>query len=449
MAFLVSDTMKNIFKSPLYLLIFSIIIVLAGDRILFDRDLYADGACHFIQAFFVSEVDFPLKSRILGIALLHIPFSIFSGLGFKDYDFLRFLWKVSYFFPFLLSFIAIRLLDGDKRDFGLATLSLSIVLFYLPNSMFAVGEYTMIFAILPLLLAASMEYLETENFKSNCMICICIIILSSTYEAGGIFGIIFVSTLLLKVAIKKKFKNLHEVILKNASILVSLIGSIFFFYMGIKYMPDWLKANAGAGLKDYLTMVKWGALSDVFIFYQLAIVCIFMGINKFTSETSKNKFVLMMIIFLICIACLLSNHQPRHSYYSKSLFVPIYLIFIYYLLVFNIQINAFLRLFHLVCWPTFLAVSIYIFSQGIQFDSYLASVNRVLIGQQPNSLIKYKDVDFLKSGLGEKYTWSWGHACVSLILNPSNKAMMIGEFDRDYPYPEVKNIINLKTQTEK
>ena len=80
----------------------------------------------------------------------------------------------------------------------------------------------------------------------------------------------------------------------------------------------------------------------------------------------------------------------------------------------------------------------------MQFDSYLKKIQSIIETQPVNSVSNYSDISYLKSGMGEKYTWSWGHACVSLILKPKNESMITGEFDRDYPHPEVKTIINAK-----
>jgi len=219
-------------KKNLFLLIIALTVLLI-DRVIFNRDLYADGSCAFLDAILNDSTHNNLPSfiRMASIGLLHLPFYIGLNFGITDWEVLRYLYKISYFFPFLLCFLSLQLLKHDYRNLGFSFLTISAIVFYLPNSFFAVGEYQVIYAVMPLLISSAKEYIEEDTLTSSILVSTSLIILSRLYEVATVFSV-FCGLLIILLKYSFFYKNTKSSIViffkNNFLFILSLIITFIF-----------------------------------------------------------------------------------------------------------------------------------------------------------------------------------------------------------------------------
>jgi hypothetical protein len=421
-----------------YLAVFMFMIV---DRMMFDRDLYADGSCIYLYLQLEGVINQPLFSRLAAIGLLHFPSIFLSYFGVDDIGITRIVWKIGYIVPFVFAILALRLLSEKNKDFGLIYLLFSIIVFYLPNSLFAVGEYQIIYAITPVVLAATKELLESYSRSSAIITLTCLILLSKVYEIAVILSIticVFILITNLIMFFKRGILRIPKV--DSLIFLGLLIVLIYTLYVDIRYMPEWLKINSKAGFSTYLFDSPNGALWDSWTVFQLAVSLSLAFIYLIRSE-SKGGLLLGVIIFFASAASLFLNHQPAHSYFSKTFFLAIYVgVSVLFLLIRTGDVISSPIISMLT--PIFFAVAIYVLWQGFAYQGYIRTIHEIASDKSAKGNIRAADHPYFKTNIGARYSWSWGHACISFI-GADRAAMVIGELDDQYAPEKIKQIIKM------
>jgi hypothetical protein len=427
------------FHKRVYALLIATLLVVIFDRLFFNRDLYADGSCIYLGSLLGNTTLQPLFSRIVAIEFLHLPYIIAVPLDISNDTILRFLWKIGYAVPFLIATLAISYLSRESRLFGFIYLIFSILIFYLPNSIFAVGEYQIIYAIAPVLLAAIKDLFRDGTRASKIIVFSCLILLGKTYEIAALYAFLCCFLILIIEASRKlkgaNFLKVHDFYMYIFIFLV--LG--YFVYADIVFMPDWLKANSSAGFRAYLTWERYGALWDTWVIYQIA-ASISLIIIFTTPAGSKKIYGVNALILIFCITSLFANHQSEHSYTSKTIFLAVYIllstVFIF-IKIKDINLNS----IFFILTPTFFAVSIFLLFQGINFEKYLNFIGNKtkIIEKSENYYVA--DLPYFKDGNGRAFSWSWGQACLSYIYSPG-QSIIVGQFDEQYTPEKIKSLIN-------
>lgn len=437
----------SILNKKIFLFLAVVLSITLADRIFTDRDLYADGSCMFLFSYFNAFTHQPLFSRIDAIMFLHLPSIIASGLGVADIGVLRFLWKIGYAVPFFISALSISCLSIKYRIFGFLYLIFSISLFYLPNSMFAVGEYQIIFAIIPALIASLKEFLIKHTKSAAIIFIACLLFLAKTYEIAAIFSL-FVGSSLIIADLIKKYRNEEGIfnLLELSIILLIFLYISFNVFADFRYMPEWLKENSAKGFTYYLTWEIYGALWDTFIEFQIIISIGFLIAFFFVSERMNyNCRILQYLIFLLCLASLLANHQPEHSYTSKTFFLFNYLAISYIFIFIKISSTGIENGLKLIA-PVLCAAIIFLVVQGFGFHNYMEGIRVFVLNKNAKVNVNTVDLEYFKQGFGRKYSWTWGQACISYLYSHQGP-LVVGEFDREYSPIQIKNIINLNEKS--
>lgn len=443
----ISEQLFSINTGSLLLLVFSLMVL---DRIFFYRDLFADGSCHFLQYFYDGYIGVSIIGRIFSTAIMHLPSSIISGIGFhpNDMEISHLIYRIGYITPFFLSLYLISFLDKDYKKFGINFLIFSIVIFYLPNSMFIVGEYTVVFAFIPVFVASYINYLRFRKINSFAILSVSTFILLLTYELANFFIIFCLIILNFKILRDLKFKygsfikdNFHIVLLFLFSTLITIIS--------FKTTPDWLKANGLSGITTYLIEFRSGALYDTYLLFQIIVLLLVFSIcikeKNINIYNKKNKYLFFFIVFLFTLFFLSINHDPIHSYYSKVLFLLVFFSISILIIFFKDKIKILSKTSHFFIMPATIAVCIFTLNQGLEMNKYNNKLKEIIEKMPTKRYEEVKNIQFFQSNLGKKYSWSWGHICTSVILKPNNKSVILGEFDRQFLSSQTfKKIINGK-----
>jgi hypothetical protein len=384
----------------------------------------------------------PLFSRTVAIELLHMPFIIATSLGIENYSILRFLWKIGYSAPFFLVAFCFHFLTKKWKNFGLIYLIFSVVIFYLPNSMFAVGEYLILLAIIPLLIAAVKELMDSGTISSKLIVFICIILLAKTYEVGAVFAAIC-CMILICLQIKRSVYRQNGFLTKYDFLLLIFILFVvaYFLVTDIIFMPNWLKENSSAGFHHYLTWERYGALWDTwFVFQVIASISLLVSL-VYPVYTPSKIFLLIAIVFIISLVSLFANHQPDHSYTSKTFFLALYVFVSLSIIFIPIHEQSFTVVLKIIC-PIILSVSVFTLTQGFGFEKYRNHIVELSSTSIESKNIYVSKLDYFKEGVGRKYSWTWGHACISYLSSPRGN-IVVGDLDKNYSPNKIKENIKL------
>ncbi len=431
-------------KKPLsevyYLNIFLISLMLL-DAVVFDRAMYADGACAWVTAQ-MDESVINLFSRSAGIAIMHGFYYMLSVFVIND-AILYVAWKFSYVLPFLIALLIGNLFSYKNFIIFNLLILLNILIFYMPNSMFGIGEFNVLYAWVPLIVMASLQYAKNGSTAARMIFITFMILSSKTYEGSALFSLVIVPYFLWSSFKMHRGKS-AATLLADAFFVIVLILQ---FYYSFKYMPDWLKENAQSAVSSYLLPYSDGALWDTWLIFQCIFVASYLTLMTHVKVEYKRPLALIgfwAVLLVISSVMIFSGHLPKHSYFSKTFFIPMMFLVSLSFIFFNpplisISLNRLAIVMYVIAAP----IVIYWGMEGYGFSKYLKSVDSITASMPKNSRIKIESIKNNKFiELNKKYGWSWGSACLSYIANPAKKAFIEQPFDNEYPAAKFRTILN-------
>ena len=441
------------------------VLVVFLDRFLSKRSLFADGSCMFFRYFYEHSIDNPIAGRYLGGLLLALPLAIAQNFGVQGFDAQFFLWNVSFAFPFLLSVMLIYFLQKEFRLTGFFIICMAATLFYLPNSYFAVGEYNIVYPVLAVLVPSLRQQFRIGDARSAFLSSCCLFVLVLSYEPAAIFAVL-VAIAILGIFVWRALTvggavrpGLTHLSVGAARAIVwpsfLLLTTVLFSAISIASTPKWAKENAVLALTHYLTDTPRGAVADTWLYFTILVS--FLMVWKMNSaltqpqklpEPQSNKlykYALWMMIPLAAIAALLTNHLPVHSYYSKTIFIPVFLLLSANLMICSSEQLSRLgaRLTPALCL-IFLGVTIWLVREGFQFNTFLGRLERDLNALPSQSLVEADRLPIYNTRLGKTYSWSWAQVCLARYLRPSGKSSAFGPFDKEFVwyFPHFQRVVD-------
>ena len=412
-----------------------VVLILVLERVFFQRSFFADGSCIFLEDIRYGAAFVELPNRLIAMTLMRAPFNFALLMGIDNRQILEMLWSISFVFPFFLSIAVIRLLNEKYRVYGNFFFIISIVLYYLPNSFFAVGEYNMAYPLFAILIASLKQYIDLRDWLSKAISFVALLCLAFSYEGlllPSILGAIYLVVVDLFFFERKQMSSL----IPNVVFLLILILSS---YLIVNSIPDIVQSNGKKALTDYLYKPQEGAMYDTWLFFStfvslFLIVFLYTKFSNRKESYSSSHYLAYAIYFIFFTISLLSNHLPAHSYFSKTIYLNIYiLLFLSFLFADSEKLEIVISKFSHLLIGSFFLVCAYTLSEGMKFDEYLQRFKAEIEKSPEVSIVNRNDmVEFYKDQKNKKYDWSWGHICLSEISNPSNHSVVQGPLDAAY-----------------
>lgn len=405
------------------LIILVLFLFMFLERLLFQRSLYADGSCYFIWDYLSESGKFHNYDRALALMLNHIPFHILKIFNINDYHINFYFYKIGFVFPFLVSFILSKMLQDQYRIHFNSFFLISIIFFYLPNSMFAVGEYNVIYAFLPLLVVSLKELYEKNSNGASTCILISALILIFSYSLATIYVILFTMIFLIKKSINSNTDEKLN-LFKSSNLLIFCLlalSLVFLIYQNI-FMSPVIKRNGIWGVTDYLTRPKTGGFSDSWFYFILFFSLSLKYLSNYYTNLKNNfkKYFFSSCLIFFLILFLFTNHQPSHSYYSKILFIlSIGLISLQYFFLSHQVMNNINNFLNNLFPIALLLVFIFIIQQGIGFNNHMDSLKNII--EDDNN---YSNEIRIPNSRLNMFDWSWGHDCLSRIIFSNGKIII-------------------------
>ncbi|AKO64545.1 hypothetical protein VI34_06455 [Methylophilales bacterium MBRSG12] len=427
-------------ESLIFYLAFVSLVVLFADRIFFERYLFADGACILLENFY-QGVFSEIPTRSISQFLLKIPMIFSQQFHVKDLFIAEKIFALGFFIPFLISFGAIQLFKNDYKKIGYFIFFLIVSLFYIPYSFFAVGEYNLIYPLIPLIIASFFQLKDLpEDVTARIIFNISIFILILSYDVFPFFSILLLTIFFNHHHNKKKINYfIPEIGLLIISLLAILSSK---FSLDAQIVTNGLK-----GLTEYAYRQPDGFIYDTIIYFVAAMLIstiIFFTANNKNDKKQKKSKVRIIILFVVAVFCILANtanHYPSNSYFSKTMFLLIIIFFTSFIFLFSLEkFNGFIKISLNTLIIIFLINTLFMFIKAYEFKSYLndfkkyIEINPTPYILQDEFLLNFKDDKrFYKKRFNYfVYDWSWGHACLSQIIKPENKSYVVGHCDPNY-----------------
>ena len=438
------------------LFILTLLIFIFGTFYLaiFNTTLYADGACYFIWDYLWERGKFHNFQRASALLLQHIPFYFLKIFEINYFQINFILWKIGFIIPFFISLFCSIFLNKSYRNLYLLLIILSYIIFYLPNSMFAIGEYYILFSFGPLFLVSLKEFIEKRTDSSFALLILSSLIVSFSYEMNMFATFLALSLTILFLFIENFFIKKQKIsILKLKLFFVDnlslIIVTIFIFLAGLYILKvlqgnPIMTRNGARAIREYLYQPVRGGFSDTLIYFMLFFsltINSFFKISKQKSYSNTNKIFLNFLLIFLFFIGIFSNHLPVHSYYSKALYIPIF--FVLLIVIYFTKIEDVLK--YILFFKTFLIAAIIIsisfsIKQGLGFNKYLGLVENELNDLNYKEFKIINENHFKKNKIGYLYDWSWNHECLSRIINPENKSVI--KIKNKIKYPNQKKVIS-------
>lgn len=411
-----------------------------ADIIFFKRYLYADGACIFLSNYNLG-VHFEIPSRIVGQILLKTPIILSQLFNIDNLLIAEKIFALGFFFPFLISFILIQIFRNDYKNIGYFSYFLTLSIIYIPYSFFPLGEYNLIYPLIPLIVASFYQLKDyPEDLSARLIFNISIFILTLSYDIFPFFSILLIFLFYYQ---QYKSKKISYFIPEFGSLIIACLA-----LLSIKLsLPPLVAVNGLKGIFYYGYIQPDGYIYDSQLYFILAIffvVVIFFLFDKKNKSQPKKPVHNIVVYILLAVFCFLANvanHYPSNSYFSKPIFLSVLIFFALFVLFFNKEtFDNFIKFSLGGLFIIFLINSSFMFFYANEYKSYLKKFKKNIeiydsdYILQDEFVLSFKDDKrFYKQRFNYfPYDWSWGHSCLSQIVKPKNSSYVVGHCDPKY-----------------
>lgn len=184
------------------------VVLTLFDKVVYNSSLYADGACDFMHVLYLNHFAYTATNRPVGDMLHAIPVRVLQMIGVEDDQYIYYAWKIGFAFTFAVAYLLIGFYKKRYQLIGYYFLSMSILIFYIANSIFSVAEYIPMYSLLALLLPAIFWYKREGDATALYVIGIISILLCLNYEAGISCSIAVLLSLIAQNVLKIKKRNI-------------------------------------------------------------------------------------------------------------------------------------------------------------------------------------------------------------------------------------------------
>ena len=442
--------MRKITSSKLAFIARFAVLITFVDRILFNSALYADGACHLFSSLFLGDVFISQANRSVASILLAVPLRLLELIGVKDFNYLYFAWKLGFCVPFAIAFAVNFLLRSRYRPIGFFFLSVTTLVFYLPNSLMAVAEYNILFPLVSVLLPSLHQFRYESDGRSATIVFLTLVLMCFAYEGGAVMAIAVSGIMVLEhiaqrfISARLSVRVFFDVIFSQETIIRAVLFGIVFgsALIAIVATPDWAKANALRSLTSFTTDLRYGAIGDTWLYFIIFFCILMLGSCLVTAKRSENTWRpgVFLAVWFVSVFAVFANHLPNHGFFSKGVYmILLACLTISYCCLGLPRIFNSIRATALVLVALLPVCAGFVIWEGIQFNRYLRGFKKILIALPENSSASTDNISyFIKPGADvfkwslAQYSWSWGHICISVYLSPPNRALIIGPYDQEF-----------------
>ena len=435
----------------------SLLVVLL-DRLIFQRSLFADGACNFLNFAISDQISVIVQNRPAAFMLMNLPLAFAQHFGVWDLERLLFFWHLGFAVPFLMSGIVASFLRRPFSILAFFLLSSSVCMFYLPDSIFSIGEYNMMYPLVSVALPSLMQHLRWRDSFSVAVFGIAVFMMGLCYEIGAIYALVlcvygFIILLISgrtqngdrpmrRAAAGSWFMGLlsfsywKPLFMRTGPIVYISVISIFVCVFSLKWVTSSSIDNAHAALTTYLVLPNRGAASDSWL-YLICAVCICVVAVKFNYKKRSVNFTRLITFSIALIVGISLNHSSEHSYFSKTIYIPLFLVTSSVVCFqFNSKSLSLVRYLSAFVFVAMIVSTSFVLWEGIQFNRFLRKLASELGTLPPKTMVDSSSLAIYKqSWLGKRFNWSWGQVCLSVIVKRDGDVLARGPYDELYfPY---------------